>query len=92
MGLEVKNGIFIKIVLIFCQTNFPFPAECFYQQFFYVTTDTEPFYTHWYRKPGDSFDPCGHLDIADDYDTETTCLICLEQENGQLWIQCPLCN
>ena len=48
------------------------------------------FYTH-YRKPGDSFNPCGHLDIVEGYDTETTCPICLEQENGQSWIQCPLC-
>ena len=49
-------------------------------------------YTHWYKKPGDSFDPRGHLDIADSYDTETTCPMCLEQGNGQSWIQCPLCN
>ena len=43
----------------------------------------------WLRKPGDSFEPCGYLDIADGYDTETICPICLEQENGQSWIQCP---
>ena len=61
-------------------------------QFFKIASDKKPFFTHWYRRPGDIVDPCGHLDIPDDYNIVLTFANCLNGEIGSSWICCPLCN
>ena len=52
-------------------------------QFFKIATDAQSFYTYCYRSPGDSHDPCGHLDIPVGYNMNKHCGSCLEGETGQ---------
>lgn len=61
-------------------------------EFYKISTDLVPFYTHWYKRDGDAVDPCGHFDLADCYNPSETCALCLLGETGQSWIQCPLCK
>jgi len=51
-------------------------------QFFEISSDSAPFYTHWYKREANSITPCGHFDVADDYNVEETCVLCLLGETG----------
>jgi len=43
--------------------SFKTKAGFFYMEFYKIASDEKPFYTHWYRRPGDLIDPCGHFDF-----------------------------
>ena len=54
-------------------------ATFYYLQFFKIAPDKKLFYTHWYCRPGDITDPCGHFSIPDNCNIKGTggsCLAC----------------
>ena len=60
-------------------------------EFFKIATDEIPFYTHWYPRPSDLKEPCGHCDLPEGFLMVETCASCLEGETGS-WICCPVCE
>ena len=67
-------------------------AVHYYLQFFKIDVDDNPFYTHWYRRPGDFTDPCGHTDLPVHYVFNETCKSCFQGKTGSSWICSPLCS
>ena len=67
-------------------------AWFYYPQFFKITTDNNPFYTHSHGRTGDLTDPCGHLDLPVHYAVNEICARCFPGETGSSWIFCPLCS
>ena len=61
-------------------------------KFFYLANDSEPFYTHFYRKAGDP-EVCGHDSLPLAYDVEQTCAFCKGIYEGKTeWLECRLCE
>ena len=60
-------------------------------QLFKIGTDTKSYFDQWYRRH-DGAKSCGHLDIPESLNPEKHCGKCLEGENGDEWLQCPVCT
>ena len=72
--------------------SFKTKARFYYLQFFKIATDDNPFCTHWYRRPGDLTDPCGHMDLPVQYAVNETCASCFQGEMGSSWICRAFCS
>ena len=60
-----------------------------YLEFFKFSSDTEPFYRQFYRKPEDTI-VCGHM-LIDNLD-DNTCGYCHRKYNKkEEWLCCPAC-
>ena len=51
-------------------------------QFFEVASDISPYYSHWYNREGDNSVPCGHFDMDEIFDRQTTCAGCELKETA----------
>ena len=65
--------------------SFKTKAGFYYIQFFKIATDDNPFYTHWYRQPGDLTDPCGHMDLPVHYAVQFLQHIMVKLSKCILW-------
>ena len=67
-------------------------AGFYHLDFYKISTDQTPYYTHWYPRPSDLQEPCGHNDLPESYVLEETCASCLQGEIGPAWLRCPACD
>ena len=63
-----------------------------YFKFYYLSKDSGPFFTQYYRKK-DYPEVCGHELLPLSFDADETCTFCKgKYENKVEWLQCSICE